>query len=363
MDFTYEVSRSLAACEGALLIVDATEGVEAQTVSNVLLAMEHDLAIIPIINKIDMPSEQSNLRAKANFNPYLGDNTRRHFAGAVLRKAAGLRCSSQGLSPRIYRRTPVSRWRPYLRFPLRFVPGGCLLCARRRWHAPSGHAHPFLCHGPGVRSRRNRRAAFATADHGEPGGWRSRLSHRWCAQYWRCAGGRYRDDGRATTGGAVARLPGAQTHGLQRPYPSINPDAYDDLRNALARLRLNDAAFSYEPETSAALGFGFRCGFLGLLHMEIVQERLEREYDMEIITTVPNVRYEVLKHDGTLVEVENPSALPPANAIAEISEPILSAQILVPSEYIGNIMKLVTDRRGVYLNTRHFNGDTCSPAL
>jgi GTP-binding protein LepA len=133
-------------------------------------------------------------------------------------------------------------------------------------------------------------------------------------------------------------------------YP-VYADDYDDLRSALARLRLNDAALSYEPETSAALGFGFRCGFLGLLHMEIVQERLEREYNMEIITTVPNVRYEVRKPDGSVVVVENPSALPAANAIEEISEPILSAQILVPSEYIGNVMKLVTERRGVYFNT------------
>jgi GTP-binding protein LepA len=137
-------------------------------------------------------------------------------------------------------------------------------------------------------------------------------------------------------------------------YP-VNADEYDDLRNALARLRLNDAAFTYEPETSAALGFGFRCGFLGLLHMEIVQERLEREYGTEIITTVPNVRYEALKHDGTVVTVENPSALPPANHLAEIREPILSAQILVPSEYLGAVMKLVNERRGVYHNTEYLN--------
>jgi GTP-binding protein LepA len=155
----------------------------------------------------------------------------------------------------------------------------------------------------------------------------------------------------------VAPLPGYQ--GLKPMvfsglYP-VNADEYDDLRNALARLSLNDAAFSYEPETSAALGFGFRCGFLGMLHMEIIQERLEREYRTEIITTVPNVRYEVLKLDGTVIEVENPSALPPANRMAEIREPILSAQILVPSEYLGNIMKLVNERRGLYLNTEYLN--------
>ena len=137
-------------------------------------------------------------------------------------------------------------------------------------------------------------------------------------------------------------------------YP-VNADDYDDLRHAMARLRLNDAAFSYEPETSVALGFGFRCGFLGLLHMEIIQERLEREYDLEILATVPNVRYEVLRHDGSISEVDNPSTLPSPNDIDEIYEPILAGQILVPSEYVGNVMKLVTERRGTYQNTEYLN--------
>jgi GTP-binding protein LepA len=139
-------------------------------------------------------------------------------------------------------------------------------------------------------------------------------------------------------------------------YP-VNTEDYDDLRNALARLRLNDAALLYEPETSTALGFGFRCGFLGLLHMEIVQERLEREYGLDLITTVPNVRYEVLCKDGTVVDVENPSALPPTTRIETIREPILSAQILLPSTYIGNVMKLVNERRGIYLNTEYLHAD------
>jgi GTP-binding protein LepA len=157
----------------------------------------------------------------------------------------------------------------------------------------------------------------------------------------------------------VTPLPGYRTlkpmvfSGL---YP-VSADDYDDLRNALARLRLNDAAFLYEPETSAALGFGFRCGFLGLLHMEIVQERLEREYGLDLITTIPNVRYEVVKKDGSIIQVENPSALPPANAIEEIREPILAAQILAPSAYIGGIMKLVNERRGTYINTEYLHAD------
>jgi GTP-binding protein LepA len=157
---------------------------------------------------------------------------------------------------------------------------------------------------------------------------------------------------------AIAPLPGYRPlkpmvfSGL---YP-IDSEVYDGLRKALERLRLNDAAFSFEPETSAALGFGFRCGYLGLLHMEIVQERLEREHHIDIITTVPNVRYEVLQTDGTVVEVENPAALPPSGAIAEIREPILAAQMLVPTEYIGNVMTLVNERRGVYLNTEYLDG-------
>jgi GTP-binding protein LepA len=137
-------------------------------------------------------------------------------------------------------------------------------------------------------------------------------------------------------------------------YP-VDSEDYDSLRHALERLRLNDAAFSFEPETSAALGFGFRCGYLGLLHMEIVQERLEREHNLEIITTVPNVRYEVVKLDGTVIDVENPAALPPASGIAEIREPILAAQVLVPAEYIGGVMQLFNERRGVYVNTEYLN--------
>jgi GTP-binding protein LepA len=138
-------------------------------------------------------------------------------------------------------------------------------------------------------------------------------------------------------------------------YP-INPDEHQDLRDALERLRLNDAAFSYEPETSAALGFGFRCGFLGLLHMEIVQERLEREYGVDLITTLPNVRYEVLTKDGEVKEVENPALLPAIVEIDEIREPILEAQILVPSEYIGSCMRVAEDRRGTYINTEYLDG-------
>jgi len=158
--------------------------------------------------------------------------------------------------------------------------------------------------------------------------------------------------------GEIEPLPGYQplkAMVFSGVYP-INPEDYEGLRDALERLKLNDAAFSYEPETSPALGFGFRCGFLGLLHMEIIQERLDREYNVEIITTLPNVRYEVEKRDGDIIEVENPSALPPAAEIAEVREPILSVQILVPSDYIGVVMKICNERRGVYSNTEYLDG-------
>ena len=138
-------------------------------------------------------------------------------------------------------------------------------------------------------------------------------------------------------------------------YP-VEPDAYEELRDALERLKLNDAAFSYEPETSPALGFGFRCGFLGLLHMEIIQERLDREYQVEIITTLPNVRYEILQKNGDVHEVENPSRLPPAMEIEEVREPILDVQILVPSDFIGSVMQIANERRGTYLNTEYLDG-------
>jgi GTP-binding protein LepA len=353
VDFTYEVSRSLAACEGALLIVDATQGVEAQTVSNVLLAMEHDLAIIPIINKIDMPSAQID-SVQEQIIDLIG-GTPDDILLVSAKEGTGVEAVLEAIIARIPPPTGAidkplralifdslyDAYRGVVCF-IRVVDGTLRQGMQIRFYATG---QEYEVEEIGV--LRLQRQATESLGAGEVG--------------YLIAGVRSIGDARvgdtvmAAGRELVAPLPGYQ--GLKPMvfsglYP-VNPDEYDDLRHALARLRLNDAAFSYEPETSAALGFGFRCGFLGLLHMEIVQERLEREYGMDIITTVPNVRYEVRKQDGTFVEVENPSALPPANAIAEISEPILAAQILVPSEYIGSVMKLVTERRGVYINTEY----------
>jgi GTP-binding protein LepA len=346
VDFTYEVSRSLAACEGALLIVDATQGVEAQTVSNVLLALEHDLTIIPILNKIDMPSAQIDAVRQQILNLIGGEPE------DILLVSAKQGTGVEALIEAIIQRIPppsgaidkplrgliydslYDSYRGVISF-IRVVDGSLHQGMPIRFYA-TGQA--YTVEEVGV--LRLQRHATAALGAGEVG---------YVIAGVRSLGDAPVGDTIVATGqDHVPPLPGYQ--GLKPMvfsglYP-VNPDDYDNLRNALARLRLNDAAFTYEPETSAALGFGFRCGFLGLLH---------REYDIELITTVPNVRYEVLKKDGTVVEVENPSALPPSNAIEEIREPILAAQILAPSEYIGTIMKLLNERRGMYQNTEYLS--------
>ncbi len=357
VDFTYEVSRSLAACEGALLIVDATQGVEAQTVSNVLLAMEHDLTILPILNKIDMDSAQVEA-VQQQVVDLLGGSP-----DDMLLISAKQGLGVEDVLEAIVQRIPPPQgegdeplralifdsvydaYRGVICF-IRVVDGTLRKGMKIRFHA-TGRTYE----AEEVGLLQLRRVETERLGAGEVG--------------YLIAGVRSIED--AGVGDTVidARceqidpLPGYQPlkpmvfSGL---YP-VDSDDYDNLRNALGRLRLNDAALLYEPETSTALGFGFRCGFLGLLHMEIVQERLEREYDIDLITTVPNVRYEVVCKDGSVIEVENPSSLPPANATEEIREPILAAQILLPSEYIGAVMKLVNERRGTYINTEYLHTD------
>ncbi len=357
VDFTYEVSRSLAACEEALLVVDATQGIEAQTVSNVLLALEHDLVIIPILNKIDMDSAQIEA-VRQQVADLLGDRpddtlliSAKQGIGIdtvldaiVHRVPPPLGEPEQPLRALIFD-SLYDHYRGVICF-IRVVDGVLRKGMKIRFYATG---REYQVEEVGV--LRLSRLETERLGAGEVG--------------YLIAGVRAIEDARVgdtvmpAQRDPVPPLPGYRTlkpmvfSGL---YP-VDTDDYDDLRNALGRLRLNDAALLYEPETSTALGFGFRCGFLGLLHMEIVQERLDREYGIDLITTVPNVRYEVLCKDGTRLDVENPSALPPANRIEEIREPILSAQILVPSEYIGNIMKLVNERRGAYLNTEYLHAD------
>jgi GTP-binding protein LepA len=357
VDFTYEVSRSLAACEGALLIVDATQGVEAQTVSNVLLAMEHDLTILPILNKIDMDTAQVEA-VQQQVGDLLGDSPDDMLLISA-KKGLGVADVLEAIVQRIP--PPQGRVDAPLRaliFDSLYDPYRGVICFVRvvdgmlrkgmniRFNATG---RTYEAEEVGV--LRLRRVETEELSTGEVG--------------YLIAGVRAIEDARVgdtvvdAQRETVEPLPGYRPlkpmvfSGL---YP-VDSDDYDALRNALGRLRLNDAALVYEPETSMALGFGFRCGFLGLLHMEIVQERLEREYGIDLISTVPNVRYEVVCKDGSVIEVENPSALPSANATEEIREPILAAQILLPSEYIGAVMKLVNERRGTYINTEYLHTD------
>ena len=356
VDFTYEVSRSLAACEGALLIVDATQGVEAQTVSNLLLAMNNDLTIIPVLNKIDMPAAQVE-SVKQQVLDLLGGeedeilciSAKEGIGVEEVLEAVVARIPPPSGTPEAPLRALIfdslyDQYRGVICF-IRVVDGILRKGQKVRFHS-TGMVYEVEEVGTLVLDR----VATPELSAGEVGYLTANIKELDEAGVG--------DTVMESTAVGVEPLPGYQPikpmvfSGI---YP-VSPDDYEVLRDALERLKLNDAAFSYEPETSPALGFGFRCGFLGLLHMEIIQERLDREYQVEIITTLPNVRYEVLKRDGTIVEVENPSKLPPAMEIAEVREPILSVQILVPSDYIGAVMKISNDRRGTYLNTEYLDG-------
>ena len=358
VDFTYEVSRSLAACEGALLVVDATQGVEAQTVSNLLLAMGNDLTIIPVLNKIDMPSAQVESVRQQVLDLIGGE------AEEILEISAKEGLGVEMLLEAIVERIPppagaeekplralifdslYDQYRGVICF-LRVVDGILRKGQKIRFHSTG---REYEVEEAGLLQLE--RVPADQVGTGEVG--------------YLIAGIKVIDE--APVGDTV--IDGKQVEVEVEPLPGyqplkamvfsgiypVDPEDYEILRDALERLKLNDAAFSYEPETSPALGFGFRCGFLGLLHMEIIQERLDREYHVEIITTLPNVRYEIEKKNGDVVEVENPAHMPSLGEIQEVREPILTAQLLVPSEYIGAVMQVCNERRGTYFNTEYLDG-------
>ncbi len=356
VDFAYEVSRSLAACEGALLVVDVTQGVEAQTVSNVLLAMSNDLAIVPVLNKIDAPNAQAEAVQQQVLDLLGGEKDE------ILKISAKQGVGVDALVEAIVERIPspqgdgdaplralifdslYDQYRGVICF-IRMVDGSVRKGQKIRFHSTR---RVYEVEEVGI--LRLERVETPDLKAGEVGYLIAGIKGLAEAQVG--------DTVIAVDDVQVEPLPGYQPlkpmvfSGI---YP-VNPDVYEELRDALERLKLNDAAFSYEPETSPALGFGFRCGFLGLLHMEIIQERLDREYQVEIITTLPNVRYEVLLKNGEVIEVENPSRLPSTAEVDEIREPILAVQILVPSAYIGNVMQIANERRGAYLNTEYLDG-------
>lgn len=355
VDFSYEVSRSLTACEGALLLVDAGQGVEAQTVSNVLLAMNHDLAIIPVINKIDLPGAEVD-RVVMQLHDLLGVEEEE-----IVKISAKMGIGIDGLLQAVIDQIPPPKGDANaplkaLIFDSIFDQYRGAVAYVRVFEGTLKTNAPITLMSSGFEYEAEEIGSLKL------GRVKQKVLHAGQVGYL-IAGIKDLEDARVgdtvttTENPADTALPGYQEvkpmvfAGL---YP-ISADEFEDLRAALEKLRLNDASLRYEPESSTALGFGFRCGFLGLLHMEIIQERLAREFDMEIITTVPNVEYEVTLIGGKMIHVQNPAEMPTPAEIEHISEPMLDAQILVPSDYVGNIMRIAQDRRGRYRTTEYID--------
>jgi GTP-binding protein LepA len=355
VDFTYEVSRSLAACEGALLIVDASQGIEAQTLANLFLALEAGLEVIPVVNKIDLPSAHPEECAE-ELSELLG----------IEPSAVILTSAKEGLGIDEVLEGVVSRIPPPtgdLDAPLRALIFDSQYDQYRgavpMIRVVDGEVRPGMRIGFGTNAANYEvdgvgymRLGFQQADRLGPGevGFVT-------AQIKRVGDTRVGDTLLDADRRAPDLLPGYQEAkpmvfaGL---YPT-DTDQFAELRDALEKLRLNDASLQYEPETSVALGFGFRCGFLGLLHMEVVQERLEREFNLDLITTLPNVKYRLRLTNGEDFRLENPSAMPDRGRIDEISEPYVRVRILCPAEYIGGVQRLCHDRRGVYVNLHYLD--------
>ena len=345
VDFGYEVSRSLAACEGVVLLVDASQGIEAQTLANCYQALEHDLAIVAVLNKIDLPAAEPD-RVAQEIDRVLGIP-----ADEILRISAKTGEGVPELLDAIVEHIPAPKGDAdaplqALLFDSYYDAYRGVISAVRVFNGTmsSGERLRFLqtravhdAEEIGVRLPVP--TPVATLGPGEVG--------------YLIAG--IKDVGEARVGETVtdAARPGEPLEGYRDPKPMVfcglypvDGDEYADLREALERLRLNDSSFTYEPETSGALGFGFRCGFLGLLHMEIVRERLEREYGLELVATAPNVEYVAHTTEGAVDVVDNPSAMPPPNTIEWIEEPYVTITVLTPTEYIGTLMELCQQRRG-----------------
>ncbi len=348
VDFTYEVSRSLAACEGAILVVDASQGIQAQTLSNLFLAMDAGLEIIPILNKIDLPGADPE-RRRQEVVDLLGCSPE-----SVLLVSAKAGIGIGELLEAVVERVPP---------PVGDVDAPLRALIYDSYYDRYRGAIPSVRVVDGV-LRKGTKITFGASDSvyevAEVG--YNQLRQVQAPELgpgevgYVVANVRSVKETRAgdtifdATNHAAQALPGYQavrSFVFAGIYPT-DTQQYEDLRDALEKMQLNDASLNYEPETSTALGFGFRCGFLGLLHMEIVQERLEREYDLDLVTTVPSVEYKVHKTDGTMLLIENPSLMPPAGVIDYVEEPFVKARIMAPSEYIGPIMALGTERRGVY---------------
>ena len=357
VDFGYEVTRSLAACEGALLLVDASQGVEAQTLANAYLAVENNLEIIPVINKIDLPSAQPD-ECKRQIEDIIGlDSSTAILASA--KEGTGVHDILEAVVERFHPpkgdpNAPLkalifdSWFDPYrgVVIVVRVIDGALRPKTKIRLMATK---QDYEVDGLGVFSPKA--TPVEDLGVGEVGFVVANIKVVADAKI----GDTITEASRPTT----EPFPGFKElkpmvfAGL---YP-VESHQYSELREALEKLRLNDASFYYEPETSAALGFGFRCGFLGLLHMEIVQERLEREYNMDLVTTAPGVLYRVTTTDGEVHEIDSPAKLPDAGRIAKLEEPIITAMILTPSEFVGPILQLCQDKRGVQKKLEYLKSD------
>jgi GTP-binding protein LepA len=348
VDFTYEVSRALAACEGAVLVVDASQGIEAQTLANVYLALEHDLTIIPVLNKIDLPGAEPEHVAQ-EIEDVLG-LPKDEVLLASAKAGTGVTEILEAIVERVpWPRGQRSQPLRALIFDSHYDPyKGVIAYVRVMEGVLSGGARILLM------------GTQIQADILELGAFRptmTPLQELGPGEVGYIATG-LKDVGDCQVGDTVtlAVQPASEALAGYRPakpmvfaglYP-VESNAYGDLRDALEKLKLNDGALSYAPETSAALGFGFRCGFLGLLHMEIVRERLEREYNLELLITAPSVEYQVLLNDGEIITVDNPSEMPDVAEIGAIEEPVMQISVFTPTRYIGTIMDLVTTKRGTF---------------
>ena len=352
VDFNYEVSRSLAACDGAILVVDATQGIQAQTLANVYLALEHNLDVFPVINKIDLPSAQPEV-VREEIEDVIGLDA----------SDAPLISAKQGLGVEdvleaVITNIPAPDGDPEA--PLKALifdslydsyRGVIVFCRLRDGRIRRGMKVKMMASGASaevVEVGYFGPGQFIPCDELSAG-----MVGYFTASIKNIRDARVGDTVTESARPCDEALPGykgAQPMVYCGLYPSETP-RYPALRDALEKLQLNDASLFFEPETSLALGFGFRCGFLGLLHMEVILERLEREYDLDLISTAPGVVYKVYKTDGTMIELTNPSNLPEPSAILKMEEPIVNAEIMVTTEFIGPIMQLCQERRGRYIGT------------
>ena len=356
VDFNYEVSRSLAACDGAILVVDASQGVEAQTLANVYLALDNNLEILPVINKVDLPNARPDevkneiediIGIPAQDAPCISAKTGLNVDEVLERIVTDIPAPTGDANAPLQALIFDSIYDNY--------QGAIAYCRIKNGTVKVGDKIRLMASGK----------TFTVTEVGyfEPGSYSPAESLTAGEVGYIAASIKSLSDIRVGDTITVDDRP------AEKPLPGykkVNPmvycglypvdgSDYENLKVALEKLQLNDAALEYEPETSAALGFGFRCGFLGLLHLEIIEERLDREFDLSLITTSPSVIYKVYKTDGTMIEIYNPADLPPADEISRIEEPFVQAEILTPKEFVGNIMEICQNRRGIYIDMKYLD--------